>query len=1052
MSASPGARALLSKGPRSHWQQLAVNDCSGGTRGHYQSDSSTFADTIRRFRTRGHEGRAQCVASSGTLDYLVSGGKDGTVRVWCYDEESSSYDLHSIVVHYPDEPPPVTPATTTSQGAAGDIEMQPVEKAVSSMALLDLLSFEEEDSGKVGVTAVHFCQSTLPLRSGELVKLDVDSEYIKECMVFHGDDVYWEGDLMRSMCAQVFTVQSFDKARNIVELDCNENSPPGGEAQLKLFPAECVDRISGDAPVRDGPVLSGTATGDLTVLCMAEQGLEVFKKLHEGPVNSITAVPIGDTQDDFLVITGGEDGYLSMLDMRCEEATADSRVTLNHSATAIEGIGADGRYAFLGGDKQEEGGIDAASPADAEALKHRLLSIKRRYDEAGRPVKIRHESKDGELLPVLHVKTLGEYPNGVAFASLARDGVRLFTLDGTELMKLEITHPVLIYHPRSEGGEQMIEPEISEYTEIAVVNKYNGSLLFVTGIGKHCKEGHGQGTHPGGDHAASWTAVWYVSGGMVAKALVNDKKAQQKEWEEALAEYRRNGATIKPVTAYKNAGRARLTDIDKCGESTCFAVDIRRDFTAVMWNLEGCSPDYLAVNMATPASLLVMPGREKIKLEMLHSSKVNALEVVEDPDETGANGPALVTACEDGTVYVWDLDGKDQGQVYVEVRSLGLLEIVLPPLLLLISGAQVLSFAFGPDIPGVPKHTREVAHSFATGDFLVPVTDMHVSIVITDVLVFWVKTRAVIGIMVVFIFCALLGMPELCNSFLRSMQSNHRFKKEQQSDSYCAPMHLLLSSLRTFQGLVLLMMRLCATILVVPMVTAVANAVDCMHHNAEKTTPCFIDGSCYLTAAPSVQCYRTRHLDLVLTLLVVVPLYFFLLVPYAACAGDAHYVPRSTLYDWKIWREENMWRRASRRKATEMNLGILHPTPEYTFVTLIWELMAKTLLPVITILSTRMPRLQMICVTSIGAVSLMLCVLYPPFLSGRYLALVRSLKFFTLCAMVCGLMTVFLDKHSIYPLIFLGVTSCLVFGGTLHQVWTCVPRTRTVHVYAPKFE
>merc|ERR1711971_691961 len=105
-----------------------------------------------------------------------------------------------------------------------------------------------------------------------------------------------------------------------------------------------------------------------------------------------------------------------------------------------------------------------------------------------------------------------------------------------------------------------------------------------------------------------------------------------------------------------------------------------------------------------------------------------------------------------------------------------------------------------------------------------------------------------------------------------------------------------------------------------------AQAVDCVRPEGVPWWKVLLgnpDDNIFLAAAPNVMCYKDAHLKLFLILFCIVPGYLLILIPYAVTAGDAHYVPRSTLYDFAIWKKNNTWRRAATRKATTLNLSFL---------------------------------------------------------------------------------------------------------------------------------
>jgi len=53
--------------------------------------SSTWYSSLQHFLSRGHDGAVLCVGTSNTVDYIVSGGVDNTMRVWIYDGSKEEY-------------------------------------------------------------------------------------------------------------------------------------------------------------------------------------------------------------------------------------------------------------------------------------------------------------------------------------------------------------------------------------------------------------------------------------------------------------------------------------------------------------------------------------------------------------------------------------------------------------------------------------------------------------------------------------------------------------------------------------------------------------------------------------------------------------------------------------------------------------------------------------------------------------------------------------------------------------------------------------------------
>eukprot|EP00928_Gymnodinium_smaydae_P031531 TRINITY_DN23115_c0_g1_i2.p1 TRINITY_DN23115_c0_g1~~TRINITY_DN23115_c0_g1_i2.p1 ORF type:complete len:253 (-),score=63.35 TRINITY_DN23115_c0_g1_i2:39-797(-) len=165
---------------------------------------------------------------------------------------------------------------------------------------------------------------------------------------------------------------------------------------------------------------------------------------------------------------------------------------------------------------------------------------------------------------------------------------------------------------------------------------------------------------------------------------------------------------------------------------------------------------------------------------------------------------------------------------------------------------------------------------------------------------------------------------------------------------------------------------------------------------------------------------------------VLCPLFFVVILPFAAVDGDATYMPRTKLF--RLEGGSKPWKAASVRKATVLNTGPLHANPDNVFLTLVVEVLAKSALPVIVILTTSMPRVQMTLVSSIGFIMFGVSVLYLPTVSMKACYFIQGLRLYTLCTMICGLVTVCLDRGSLIPLAFLGVCTLVVPLGTALRI------------------
>merc|ERR1711972_1270420 len=89
-----------------------------------------------------------------------------------------------------------------------------------------------------------------------------------------------------------------------------------------------------------------------------------------------------------------------------------------------------------------------------------------------------------------------------------------------------------------------------------------------------------------------------------------------------------------------------------------------------------------------------------------------------------------------------------------------------------------------------------------------------------------------------------------------------------------------------------------------------------------------------------------------------------------------------------------------------MHSGVCHPDKDSVFLTSLFELAAKILLPVIVIETTSKPMFQTIAVAVVGLVLYIQCLYYPPLVDERWNVVVQGSKLFTFLAMLCGVLTV----------------------------------------------
>jgi len=474
-----------------------------------------------------------------------------------------------------------------------------------------------------------------------------------------------------------------------------------------------------------------------------------------------------------------------------------------------------------------------------------------------------------------------------------------------------------------------------------------------------------------------------------------------------------------PLVIYKD--HTKSLGVDQSRQSTDFLVELRDDYSCAVWNLKGVKAGDLAIQPHGPAALLASEKRKTMLLDLQHSARVQQIHVARDPNNAG--GPCLISACGDGSLRLWDLEGVDRGEIYGELRSLRIAEICLPVILLLVPFFQVTSFAFGPSIKWRDE-VRRPAHftqKIVWGEF------DYVLRLRRD-LVFIPMIEITLGLICFFLVMAVAGIPDLLRHGIHLTQSTTAYKRERKSGAKgllraSGKMTLLKRLLQGMLSAVGFIMLLCSTILVAPVFKICAQALHCVPEPGGPAS------ELHLAVAPQVRCHEGLHLRLTWAVLVLVPAYFLVLVPYAAVEGDIKYMK------WgKLFIPQAYWAEAARRKATVVNLGPLHPNPGVIFRTLSLDLTAKALLPVIETETTRTPMLQMLLITAVGVGMYASSLCFPPRMDRMFVGLVQDTRLFTLCAMLCGCLTVVLEEGSVVPVVALGVFAILVPMKTIRMM------------------
>jgi len=588
----------------------------------------------------------------------------------------------------------------------------------------------------------------------------------------------------------------------------------------------------------------------------------------------------------------------------------------------------------------------------------------------------------------------------------------MWSMEGAELMRLHIDGEAT-HFSRQTRQMHSVTVHAIHLQSLAVSNRPNGSsLLFVEG--------------------GKYVAVWSLNKGRVG-INCNGRLDYGKKWEDARACFAQNASPCIPALGVYRQGEEAMAglDVDQ-SESTSFAIQVSGNFTCSMWNLEGVpSNRYLLLEPPEPANLLIMPGRETLLLDLQHPSKVCKMRVKHDPDD--ACGAALLTACDNGTVFTWDLEGFDKGQIMSELRSLSAREIMWTPFMMLVSAAQVLSFTFGPSIEWRHELKRpvHVVHKIMLLDF-------EYSIDVDQEMLFWGQTYGMMGVMCLFMFWAMTGAPQIVDGLSGMLQDTDMFEGEESKYGFC---HLVVAGLQATKKFIFVVMQLFTTVLVAPSIMTMAKAVDCVSKHGGNALETHLDHM-VLEKAPSIQCYKGDHLRLtVLVVLVIIP-YVVMLIPFASVQGDCNYMPRSTLYSWRAWMP------AARRKATNKNLGFLHQVPDRAFHNLVLETGQKIISPVIVSWMTAKPRTQMGLVSLVNIVIYALVLTWPPFIEEKFCVQVQHVKLLAVLVSLSGFVAACLnDPDSFIPVVLLAASLGVVIVAMVYSMLTVPARRPAVRVF-----
>jgi len=194
-------------------------------------------------------------------------------------------------------------------------------------------------------------------------------------------------------------------------------------------------------------------------------------------------------------------------------------------------------------------------------------------------------------------------------------------------------------------------------------------------------------------------------------------------------------------------------------------------------------------------------------------------------------------------------------------------------------------------------------------------------------------------------------------------------------------------------------------------------------------------GHYVLRTTPTVKCMEHDHWYIGLAILVLSPPYLIGLMPYALVTGDAKYVQRSELFSWSGVKN-------AVRKACKVDLGPWHPNPQHVHAILSVEFLTKAAIPIISVLTSRMPRLEMSLMSTIGVIMCITAEMAPLGANKHYSLVQKSLRYLILCIMISGLVATFEDTLSLSntAIWVLGPSATCVFLHLCIGLWKQAPK------------
>lgn len=348
-------------------------------------------------------------------------------------------------------------------------------------------------------------------------------------------------------------------------------------------------------------------------------------------------------------------------------------------------------------------------------------------------------------------------------------------------------------------------------------------------------------------------------------------------------------------------------------------------------------------------------------------------------------------------------------------------EVVLPPILLIVTFVQVSSFAFGPTIKwndGVEERASTAQH-FVLLDLDIVAVDKN--------WIFWAYAYFTAAAMFVFLFAELTGLYEKFDNWERSLQNEKEYRDEHESSSNCKPYHFAKNILQSCQWVLGLMIYAASTFLIAPISKICAKFFDCVENDETMVVRTNMDLQCWTS--------ESGHAQMALFTGALFLLFLLGLAPYAVVVGDPSYVQQDEVLDPCNWVEN--WSSSAARKATVLNQGPWHPNPRFIFRNNMVEFVSKACIPFISVLLAHRPKLQMAMLSIVGFIMLMAVALFEPRTEPVCSVLVFSLRLFAFLMMLIGLgVTILDDPNRWEPLWALGCVSVLVPAWTTWRIIT----------------